>query len=249
MPGIYFIVTKHYGPFCHGAFKLGVSTLFTPFFVLTSLQFILYITINSKWFYFFICVRVEHDTQYHADQERCNAFSNTNYVWFSKLSNWPVCVLLYSVRVDPGFRSGWPVCLFYTAFELTQDSGVIDQYVCFIQRLSWPRIPEWLTNMSVFIQRSSWPMILEWVTSMSNLYSVRVDPWFRSDWAVCLFYTAFELTQDSGVIDQYVCFIQRSSWPSNPEWLTSMSVLYSVRVDPGFRSGWPVWRQEDATDI
>ena len=99
-------------------------------------------------------------------------------------SDWPICLFLYSVRVDPWFWSEWLVCLIYTAFELTHDSGVIEQYVCFIQRSSWPRIPELLTSMSV-------------------LYSVLVDPVIRSDWPVCLFYTAFELTQDSGVVDQY----------------------------------------------
>jgi len=36
--------------------------------------------------------------------------------------------VLYIIRVDPGFRNGLRVCVFYTAFELTQDSGVVDQY-------------------------------------------------------------------------------------------------------------------------
>ena len=31
-----------YGPFCHGVLKLDLSTLFTTFFLRTSLQFILY---------------------------------------------------------------------------------------------------------------------------------------------------------------------------------------------------------------
>jgi len=39
--GVVFTVNIMYGPFCHGALKHDISTLFTTFLVWTSLQFIL----------------------------------------------------------------------------------------------------------------------------------------------------------------------------------------------------------------
>jgi len=41
------LVLVLYGPFCHGALKHDISTLFTTFFVWTSLQFILIIVRNT----------------------------------------------------------------------------------------------------------------------------------------------------------------------------------------------------------
>ena len=38
------VAILNYGPFCHGALKYDISTLFTTFFVWTSLQFILSFT-------------------------------------------------------------------------------------------------------------------------------------------------------------------------------------------------------------
>jgi len=51
------------------------------------------------------------------------------------------------------------------------------------------------------------------IKSVATLFPIQIMSGFlsyRIDQYVC-FYTAFELTQDFGVVDQYVCFIQRSS--------------------------------------
>jgi len=107
-----------YGPFCHGAHKLDLSTLFTSFFLWTSPPFIL-----VHWtYYMYMNIIMEHRKVSKTNNETVillNKIPNRSWTGTHILSNfynmW--IVLVWKQNQKPWFMKRWYVFLMLPRFQ------------------------------------------------------------------------------------------------------------------------------------